>query len=53
MATVLVRNGDDDAWRVASPCWQDIPVERAEDIADNYNKRDLYDTEYKVRGGDQ
>ena len=53
MSTVLVREGEDDAWRVASPCWEDIPRKRAESIVEEYNSRSIYDTEYKIRGEDE
>ena len=48
MADVLVRDSSEECWRIASPCWQGIHSDRAEDIVELYNSRD-YSKEYKAR----
>lgn len=48
MADVLVRDNPDDSWRVATPFWQGIHSNRAQEIADLYNSRE-YGKEYKAR----
>lgn len=48
MADVEVRESEDEEWRKIEP-WRDIHSDRAEEIVEVYDNREIYDRDYRVK----